>query len=671
MSYLAPETIARAHGVPYRKNGQCIYPLLRRGLPPKAVELGKIIQSGAKDFFPCLVGRDPFLPLVCNDHLSFLRSVIPNVAKLYVRCFETYVIALHDDLLAGKRKKFPNGFWAGWQGEINLCILTDYFFNQRLGIVMDWQTKTIDPRTLDSNQLTSLLASFGHTVWEDLFADYKLLGGIYRVFNGSVAKTVQTTFPWAFDLSTPEGYHAHPWDFITQNSRTAANSQQLKNEAVLHILRQHLGLVLDPKSKTFDQRLLPQNQAAFLREHGCSSWTELFRKFGLAKFTRWGGQKQKIFRLFKEAAPWLFDLSTPEGRHLHYPDFRENKMFDGSDGRELLLEYLRHLLEKHHRLRMDEKTGYIDPRLFTLAGQKKFLKANGFKCWSEFLRKYGLEKILPQIIDFRVKLNGGKYAGSLIKAFRALYPWAFDLSRPEGKHLHFWQFPSPYKWFDLADSRIALEHELATAGIAISEAPRKCSFAWFKSVGLSGLVMYYDGSPTRVFKTLFPEKFSDGTLNEADFHFQFGLQKTAPATYRKIVKIKTWQATRGFLEMDRVKYYFPKKYAEGYVARKESAEHVIICEAQSIAQNGKDILVIGRPVKVFYTVRDKKIHRPKLIDFDEREHPFLSEDLREELFKNGILPQALSIKEQISILSHVQQNGIGQLALILSKMGLI
>lgn len=661
MTYIPAVRIARQAGRPRKVLVQGgIYPLMRRGLPSETVQLGCLLQSGEPAGSPVFSGKDRHFPLVCGDVLSVLATQLPNAGEKYVHSFTGYLTELYEQILTGDRKRFPNGFWQGWQGEVNLGILIDYLFNQKLGITMDFTggKKTIDPRLIKGDH-QDLLRSFGHTCWDSLFQEYKLLGGAYQLFDYSVGRAVLATFSWAFDPSTPEGEHAHPWDFVFQSSRQASDASLIKLNAVRHILRCHAGLLLEEEGRRIDPRLFPAAQGAFLREHKAETWTEFFRIFGLGKFTRWGEGKeaeQKIFQLLKEAFPWLFDLNTPEGKHLHYVEFKEQEMFAGPEGKRLFIEHFRHVLERHYGLRMDEGRGVIDQRLFSDQGQKEFLQANGFNNWQQLVRANSFDRIFPQIPELKRPRGVGEENGSLVLALQLAYPWAFDLSRPEGEHLHPWRFPSPSKWQDPAEGRLAVEHEITQAGISWQEAPRLCDFNWFKSKGLGGLVMFYDGSPRKLFLRLFPEKFAEGAIRELDFPPAFSQNRKEASTFRRL-KVGPWgKGEAAFTEFSGVRYVLDAKWA-GFLVRKESLEHALIFPL-SVTATGVEIS--GPPLAAFTLVSGVRSFRAKTEEYDPELHPFLPQEVREKLVAVGILPQNMTIEQQRALLLEIQREGLAK-----------
>ncbi|MBU0672197.1 MAG: DUF4046 domain-containing protein, partial [Candidatus Margulisbacteria bacterium] len=226
------------------------------------------------------VARGKYLPdleLLIGDKLSMIEGMSKaELIKLYVEKMSPVVQEVYEEVLDGSRKTFPDRFWSGRQGQLNMIICFRYLLEQKLGFQMQRSPQIIDSRFFRQNQGEFLVSEVGKEDWTAFCAKYKLGGGLNLTFANSFSQLIRTSYPWAFNLNSKEGSHLHPDDFRTNDTWQGSKGRKLAGRMADHRFRRHLGLTMDEKTKTFDPRLLRENQAELLASLGYTCWRDVF-----------------------------------------------------------------------------------------------------------------------------------------------------------------------------------------------------------------------------------------------------------------------------------------------------------------------------------------------------------------------------------------------------------
>lgn len=631
--------------------------------------------------------------LLCHDILDY------GMKDRYVQAMRPVITDIYNEVQNKERLDFPKAFWQGEQGKVNIAICIDHAFSTVLGLKMDESSGNIDRRLFKKNQpelIRSVLQEGTQPTWQSLFGflhlttPYLLLGGAHSC--------IKATYPWSFNLETPEGKHLHPWDFIYKSMWIGKKGYELGVSAIRHIFEKHLGLIMDRSTSKIDERLFPEpgtvsplRQTRLPRSFGFNEWTDFFEDIGLngalygvgkldreglklpavdvetvlgifldrgycvnrnwlrrgidisreefklgrvsvEDFTGFGmrahdimvslftagcidregmildhsnekkvefaeisklierdvktvfrmlkrndvgmkidyDQESRIFQLLREAIdysfwrshyfamnaayPWAFNLDTAEGHHLHPMDFQTTDLWTGKKGEVLARKTIAHVLESHMGLEMvpsgkDHPEGIIDKRLIN-KNIKEFLRMNGAEEWRDLYQRQLL--FIMQIVEDRPELKG-----NFARLFKWVYPWAFDLSKPEGQHLHVWDIALEFNWNHDSDVKEALMHEVKREGWTLNELPKKVTKEWLVSVGLAGLADRFSEDKMSLLKFVYPQAFINGAIRETDFINIPTTVKKQPM--KKISSYKMFKETRGFIAVNKVKYVLPKK----------------------------------------------------------------------------------------------------------------
>lgn len=271
----------------------------------------------------------PDLELLTGDKLSLVEDLpVKQRESLYLERLATPVIEIFEEVLSGSRKVFPDRFWSGRQGRLNMIICFRYALETHCGLEMQRSPRVIAPQLFRRAQPDFLRRHCGSEDWTAFVARFKLHGGFAQTFSNSINNLVRAAYPWAFDLNTPEGQHLHPDDFRHNNLWFGPQGKRIAWRMVDHRFRRHLGLTMDKKTRTFDQRLLREGQAQLLTELGHGCWRDVFNAEGLGGLLASRPEfHSKVGLVLAWRYPWAFDLNTPEGQHLHSHDFEDRAVF--------------------------------------------------------------------------------------------------------------------------------------------------------------------------------------------------------------------------------------------------------------------------------------------------------------------------------------------------------
>ena len=396
---------------------------------------------------------------------------------------------IYDEVYKGRFKQVPVCFWEGRQGRANAETCVEYAFTEILGLNMSRSPFSIDERLFRCKQkefLGSVIAE-GDKTWRALMVQLRLSGALDLPYFSSTYSLIRSTFPWAFNLATDEGDHLHPWDFRQNHMWSGYTGRSLARFALKHVMEKHYGLQMDRKNGLIDERLLPAPGRTRISSEpfGFKSWEEMFREMDLFGMVRdCQGIDGKTSKAFQLSYPWAFDLT--KDIHLHSWAFTAEDRWKGEEGRKLAATTISHILEGHLGLKMTApKEGVeasIDERL--LKGEAdRFLADNGFTDWAELFAAH-----LSIVYTMEQDIPAFKSRMGIRNVLEFVYPWAFDLDSPEGKHLHFWKIMLKVNsWEDPKDIVSAFKHEVQREGWGVSELPALVKEDWINSVGLGGL----------------------------------------------------------------------------------------------------------------------------------------------------------------------------------------
>ena len=152
-------------------------------------------------------------------------------------------------------------------------------------------------------------------------------------------------------------------------------------------------------------------------------------------------------RMLKAVWPWMFDLTTAETLHLHENDLICSGVWETGASENRAKELIAHVFERHLGLKMippvpGRPEYYIDERLLS-GNVDQFLISCGVNSWTKFNERY-----LLFVRQIALELN--TVPKGIPRLLRWIYPWAFDQTTPEGKHLHPHDI-GRFSW-DIADS---------------------------------------------------------------------------------------------------------------------------------------------------------------------------------------------------------------------------
>ncbi len=222
---------------------------------------------------------------------------------------------------------------------------------------------------------------------------------------------------------------------------------------------------------------LPERTTArfFIREN----LGTLLKRFGMSPL-----------RAIQTAYPeHFFDPKHPTKPHLWHPwDFSYQRMWQGRAGDRLAKSAIRHAVETDEKWQLDET-----------------LPQNGSEDW---FCKVGLSGMLQT-----------KFRDSPLLAFQTAYPeHFFDPKHPTKPHLwHPWDFRHRAMWQGQAGNELAkqaIRHMVEVhEGWKVNETvPRKTTDAWFKKVGLVGMLTSkkgFNSSPAAAVRFAYPKHFFD------------------------------------------------------------------------------------------------------------------------------------------------------------------
>jgi RNA polymerase sigma factor for flagellar operon FliA len=344
--------------------------------------------------------------------------------KLYIQRLSPFIKKCYEYLLDGNWDRMPSGFWKGEKGKLHQIILTRYLFENKLGLVMDENTRTIDKIFMRGGH-KDFLTNQGVAGWDEFFAKHKLKGMMLRSLNmpNSIVEVLENAYPWAFDYNAAEGQHIHYSDFMRFPSiKDPVKRMQMVRREFRHIFEKHLGFVMDEENGIIDPRLMsPKSQADYLQVEGVNQWSKYFDKYGYRSVVHTFFGDSFAMALMKSYA-WAFRLKNKS--HLHFWEYPMQGREKAPGAERLVLVGVRHVLEEHYGLKMVD--GNIDERLLTSKGIENFSKQIGIQ-WGELFEINNLSAVI-------------RFFHSTVATLKKAYPLAWDLNTQEGSHIHYWHF---------------------------------------------------------------------------------------------------------------------------------------------------------------------------------------------------------------------------------------
>jgi len=251
----------------------------------------------------------------------------------------------------------------------------------------------------------------------------------------------------------------------------------------------------------------------------------------------------------------------------------------------------------------------------------------------------------------------------MVGCLRELYPWAFDLEKPEGKHVHFWRLINESRWS--ADAmRSAILHSLKEDGLSASDLP-VVEKLWFRRKGMGGIFDRF-GAVVRIARYAMGPEFDDGTLTEDMFKAK-NMRLVPP-----FLKVTSYVSDfYGKATIDGRHYCFPKKYI-GLFARRISSDYGGLYSVDA----GPEGSVISRKLIYLFRLSDAEsydavhVKDSDLVTFQERPLPDLQllEDVNTVFIGFGRSVYYFPMSEQIKFASLYRIKGPSGLRAALKKM---
>ncbi|MBI5701171.1 hypothetical protein HZC34_04920 [Candidatus Saganbacteria bacterium] len=177
----------------------------------------------------------------------------------------------------------------------------------------------IDARLFPENQ-TSFLAGLvkgQDATWTKLFEEKRIVSGI-RTQKMSQLDFLRSLWPKAFDTATPAGEHLDPWWFRVRNEWNGTPQNEI-DHAISHTLEVHFGMHMDRAKRSIDPRLSSDGAKDYLAAQGCKDWSDLAEKAKLFPMVNCvPAYKMSLILALRSIYSWAFDLTTSEGKHLHF-----------------------------------------------------------------------------------------------------------------------------------------------------------------------------------------------------------------------------------------------------------------------------------------------------------------------------------------------------------------
>ena len=348
----------------------------------------------------------------------------------YLELARDLVQIIYKEVRTKTRSRFQDRLWEGEQGVLNARLVIRYLIQRMARWKLD------------------------HAIAEKTTARFfirRKLGSMLHRFGMSPLKAMQAAYPeHFFDPKHPTKPHLwHSWDFVHRRMWKGKAGDLLARQAIRHLIEDYEGWKLD----------------GTLRKKATEDW---FCKVGLSGMLQTKFRDCPFFALQAAYPEHFFNPRYQARPHLWHPwDFVHWRMWWGKAGDELANQAIRHLIEVHEGWKLDQTL----PRKVT---------HNWFK-------KVGLEGMLQ---------NQKRFNHSPWAVIRFTYPQYFwDPLHPGKPHRwHEWDFQRRGMWQGEAGNELArraVRHLIeAHEGWAVDQTlRRKLTGAWFRRVGLGGMLM--------------------------------------------------------------------------------------------------------------------------------------------------------------------------------------
>jgi hypothetical protein len=208
------------------------------------------------------------------------------------------------------------------------------------------------------------------------------------------------------------------FDTVHYYLRGTKAEKRVVDDVMANVLEKELKLI-DPLNHTVDSLMHPRNFGRLFQREGVRNIQELFAKHGCAKES----VTRKSFLAFLEKIyPWIFDLNSPQGHHLHKWEFA-----GASDWTtDLIREAMTHVALKHRKIALERKaviaafseevfseeriyfnkqriSRYAIAKILHLAFPKLFPDETDSEVWIEQIRRLDLVRwqLVPEAVQER------------------------------------------------------------------------------------------------------------------------------------------------------------------------------------------------------------------------------------------------------------------------------
>jgi hypothetical protein len=192
-------------------------------------------------------------------------------------------VAIYKDVLAGKRKKFPDGFFKGASGLENASKITRYLIESFLKIPSDKIPQKVTQRTFMDNGLSGMLPN---------------------VFNGSPYLAVENAYPGMFKK----------WEFTQQRMWQGEKGLKLAKEATIWMIEEIEKIPFHEIPQKITAKMFADNGLAGMLAtifNGSpylavdNAYPVKFKKWEFTQIGMWEGDEG--LKLAKEATKWMIE----------------------------------------------------------------------------------------------------------------------------------------------------------------------------------------------------------------------------------------------------------------------------------------------------------------------------------------------------------------------------
>ena len=396
-------------------------------------------------------------------------------------------VAIYKEVLAGKRKRFPDGFFKGVAGLENAGEITGYLIESILKIPSDKIPQKVSQRT---------------------FKDNKLEGMLLNVFNGSPYLAIKNAYPREFK----------EWEFSQQGMWQGEEGLKLAKEAAKWLIEEKEKMPFHEIPQKVSQRTFKDNglEGMLTQAFNGSPYLAIENAYP-GRFKKWEFTQQRMWqgeeglKLAKEATKWLIEEKEKIPFHkipqkVSQRTFRDNGLsgmlaviFNSSPYRAVDNAYPGRF----------KKWEFTQQRMWQgEEGLKLAIKAT--KWMIKEKKRIPFHKI-PQKVTAKM-FEDNNLSGMLVTIFNNSPYRAVDNAYP-GKFKE-WDFTQQGMWQGEEGLKLAIKatkwmiEEIEK--IPLREIPQKVSKRTFKDNGLSGMLSHvFNDSPYRAVDNAYPGEFKE------------------------------------------------------------------------------------------------------------------------------------------------------------------